>query len=281
VRKKSAACIVAAVVTALFTAQIAAQEVRRNHAFTFVAGTCEESQGDCQTRGPKAWTDDEASLVSAALDAIAARPLGRLVLNRVALQGVMTLRRFSSGGASRPKDPLGIASAAQFDRTSPAQAIDVHDLYFSYRDVRDRFSGNPGYLLTAEILLHECFHVLDGGTGSLATARLAGFSRSGTGWHFSILTAEDALVFNTLSVERARAGDRSVDVERVNRSLALKLRPRRVPSIRATRSPAEAFAEIGAHLVLDPKARTYLPADIVDYFDRHVFVPGVRPAAGL
>jgi hypothetical protein len=182
------------VVTAVWTAQIAAQEVRRNHAFTFVAGTCEESQGDCQTRGPKAWTDDEASLVSAALDAIAARPLGRLVLNRVALQGVMTLRRFSSGGASRSKDPL---------------------------------------------------------------------------------------VFNTLSIERARAGDRSVDVERVNRSLALKLRPTRVPSIRATRSPAEAFAEIGAHLVLDPKARTYLPADIVDYFDRHVFVPGVRPAAGL
>jgi hypothetical protein len=268
------------VVTALWTAPIAAQEARRNHAFTFVAGTCEKSQGDCQTRGPKAWTGDEASLVSAALDAIAAKPLGRLVLNRVALQGVTTLRRFSSG-ASRPKDPLGIESAAQFDRTLPTHAIDVHDLYFSYREVRDPFSGNPGYLLTAEILLHECFHVLDGGTGSLAAARLAGFSRSGTGWRFSILTAEDALVFNTLSVERAGAGDRLVDVERVNRSLALKLRPTRVPSIRATRSPAEAFAEIGAHLVLDPKARTYLPADIVDYFDRHVFVPGVRPAAGL
>ena len=83
------------------------------------------------------------------------------------------------------------------------------------------------------------------------------------------------MVFNTISaaVERAQAGDRSVDMSSLNRSLALKLRPTRVPSIRATRNPAEAFAEIGAHLVLDPKARAYLPADIVAYFDRQVFAP--------
>jgi hypothetical protein len=89
-----------------------------------------------------------------------------------------------------------------------------------YRGVRDRFSGPPGYLLTAEILLHECFHVLDHGTASLAMAGLAGFNRTGTGWHFSILTAEDALVFKSVSaaVERARAGDRSVDVSSLNRS---------------------------------------------------------------
>jgi hypothetical protein len=59
--------------------------------------------------------------------------------------------------------------------------------------------------------------------------------------------------------------------------IVLKLRPTRVPSIQATRSPAEAFAEIGAHLVLDPKARAYLPAEIVAYFDREVFV-SARPA---
>jgi hypothetical protein len=133
---------------------------------------CREPAGDCQTRGPKAWTDDEVPLVSAALDAIDARPLGRLVLDRDALQGVTTRRRFSSGGASRPKDPLGIGSTA-VRPTSAAHAIDIHDSYFSYRGVRDRFSGQPGYLLTAEILLHECFHVLDDGTGGLAIAHLA------------------------------------------------------------------------------------------------------------
>src|SRR5262245_18178586 len=100
----------------------------------------------------------------------------------------------------------------QVDKTSPAHAIDIHDPYFSYREVRDRFSGKPGYHLTAEILLHECFHVLDDGAGSVAIARLAGFFRSGTGWHFSILTAEDAVVFNSMSAadERMRAGDRSI-----------------------------------------------------------------------
>jgi len=42
-------------------------------------------------------------------------------------------------------------------------------------------------------------------------------------------------------------------------------------------TPAEAFAEIGAHLMLDPKARAYLPAGAAAYFDREVFVPA-RPA---
>jgi hypothetical protein len=266
---------VAAGVTALWSAQISAQEVRGSHGFTFVAGTCEGLARDCQSRGPKAWTDDEASLVSAALNAIAARPIGRLVLDRVALHGVTTLRRFSTGAPDQ-KD-IRSASAAQFDRRPPAHAIDIHDLYFTYRGVRDRFSGRPGYLLTAEILLHECFHVLDEGKDSLAMAGLAGFSRSGTGWHFSILTAEDVVVFNSLSAAIARGQG---DDQTLNRSLALKLRPTRVPSIRATRSPVEAFAEIGAHLVLDPNARLYLPADIVAYLDRAVFVP-VRRARRL
>jgi hypothetical protein len=31
------------------------------------------------------------------------------------------------------------------------------------------------------------------------------------------------------------------------------------------------------HLVLDPKAREYLPPDIVAYFDREVFVPAPPP----
>jgi hypothetical protein len=252
-----------------------AQEVRAHRGFAFAAGTCEEPTGDCGTRGPKAWNDEEASLVSAALDAIAAKPLGRLVLDRAALQGLTTLRRFTSGAASRPKDPLGIGSAAQFDRASAAHALDIHDPYFSYRGVRDGFSGRPGYLVTAETLLHEYFHVLDDGKGSLAMARLAGFSLSGSRWRFSMVTTEDALVYSRASAaaERARAGDRSVDVLALNRSLALKLRPTRVPSLYATYSPAEAFAEIGAHLVLDPNARTYLPGDIVAYFDREVFIP--------
>ena len=49
------------------------------------------------------------------------------------------------------------------------------------------------------------------------------------------------------------------------------MRPVRIPSIQAARSPAEAFAEIGSHLILDPLARQYLPKELVDYFDRRVF----------
>ena len=165
-QRRQAWWIVTAGITLLWITHTAGQAARRNHGFVFSAGTCEGLAADCQTREPKAWTDDEVSVVAAALDAIAARPLGRLVLDRVALQGVATVRRFSTGAAA-PKDNLGVGSTAQFDRTSPAHAIDIHDLYFSYRGVRDRFSGEPGYLQTTEILLHECFHILDDGAGSL------------------------------------------------------------------------------------------------------------------
>ena len=118
--------IVAVGITVLWITQTAGQGVRRNHGFVLASGTCEGIDTECQTRGPKAWTEDEASVVSAALDAIAARPLGRLVLDRVALQGVTTLRRFSTGVPGL-QDNLGVGSTAQFDQTSPAHAIDIHD----------------------------------------------------------------------------------------------------------------------------------------------------------
>jgi hypothetical protein len=51
--------------------------------------------------------------------------------------------------------------------------------------------------------------------------------------------------------------------------------------IQAARSPAEAFAEIGSHLILDPLARRYLPLELVNYFDTRVFSAldraGLRP----
>ena len=76
-----------------------------------------------------------------------------------------------------------------------------------------------------------------------------------------------------------RGGER-VDIERfigTARSLALRLQPVRVPSMRSVANPAEAFAEIGAHLVLDPSARTYLARPVVEYFDVSVF-PALRRA---
>jgi phage terminase small subunit len=45
----------------------------------------------------------------------------------------------------------------------------------------------------------------------------------------------------------------------------------RVPTIQSTRAPGEPFAKIGAHLVLDPRARQSLAPEVVACFDRQVF----------
>lgn len=54
------------------------------------------------------------------------------------------------------------------------------------------------------------------------------------------------------------------------------MRPIRVPTMQSIRSPAEAFAEIGSHLVLDQNARKYLPSELTAYFDANVFLCQAR-----
>jgi len=41
--------------------------------------------------------------------------------------------------------------------------------------------------------------------------------------------------------------------------------------MRALDSPSEAFAEIGAHLLLDPTVATYLKPEVTEYFRDRVF----------
>ena len=68
-----------------------------------------------------------------------------------------------------------------------------------------------------------------------------------------------------------RAGDWAAQWK-MNRSLALGMRPVRLPTMQSIRGPAEAFAEIGSHLVLDPRARKILVTQIYRaYFDANVF----------
>jgi hypothetical protein len=63
---------------------------------------------------------------------------------------------------------------------------------------------------------------------------------------------------------------------RLNQTLALGMRPIRVPTMQSIRSPAEAFAEIGSHLILDQNARKYLPSKLTAYFDANVFLRQAR-----
>ncbi len=237
--------------------------------FTFAAGSCEAAPSSCAASLPKEWTPSEIDVVKSAIDGILARPDGGGVVDRTRQRGVTVLRRH--GVFIGRAGPVPAAAALRRDRG--AAAIEVFDTFFADPRGRDSFSGKPGFLLVSAILLHECMHALDDVSGQPEFLRAAGFVRSGERWHFAVKNADEAAVLIRFNEEFARfeaTGD-FVGEWRLGRSAAMDMRPARVPTIQATVRPTEAFAEIGAFLVLDPKARQYLPRDLVAYFDRIVF----------
>lgn len=242
--------------------------------FSFVAGSCEAVQASCRQSVPKEWTSSEIDVVKTAIDEILTRRDGATVLDRTRQRGVTALRRYEVFiGRSGPNP-----AAAALRRGVPP-TIEVYDSFFTSPGARDSFSGKPGFLLVSAILLHECMHAIDEVSAEVEFITLAGFRRSGDTWRFSVHTAEEAAALSRFNQEFAEldAGGNFMAKWRLGRSTAMTMRPVRVPTIQATARPTEAFAEIGAMLVLDPNARNYLPRSLVAYFDTRVFR---RPPSG-
>jgi hypothetical protein len=242
-----------------------------NHeGFALSPGQCETGPLDCGLRGPKAWTGHEIEAVKKAIDEIVDRPGGRSVLARAQQRGAAVLYRFGVG-LDRLSPQAGIVATLRRGRR-PAAGIDLYDRFFALPGVRDAHSGKPGYLLVAHTLLHECMHAIDDHSETSEFLEVAGFVRAGSRWRFSASAAEAAALtrWDTELPRLEQAGD-ILELNRLNRKLALDLRPVRVPALTSIRGPAEAFADVGSHLILDDNARTYLPKALVAYFDANVF----------
>ena len=54
-----------------------------------------------------------------------------------------------------------IAATTHTDDRHSVRTIDVTDRFFERGSTRDHLSGDPGYLLTTEILAHELLHAMD------------------------------------------------------------------------------------------------------------------------
>ena len=248
--------------------------------FRFEKGDCDRDPGFCERRQPKAWTSDEITIVKQAIDEILTRPLGPEALARCRRNGFDTLRRYTAVGEtewSTAPDFLPRPQAnLHWDPLAPS--IDFNDEFFRDRGLRDSFSGRPGYLVSAAVLLHECMHALDEVSRYPMFRDLVGFVRAGTRWRFIAGTQSDVAAiteFNRQIVKLARLNDRA-GMWRANRRFALSMKPVRLPTMSAVRGPGEAFAEIGAHLILEDRARQYLPKEVVAYFDRNVLEPLTR-----
>ena len=243
--------------------------------FTLVSGRCLDSEPACALREPKAWSQSDLETVKQAIDAVLLHPKGQDIVARTRQRGFATLRRYAAG--LHDSKPVA-AIAAVLQRGSVSDGIDLHDRFFEDAGARDTYSGTPGYLYTAQALLHECMHAVDDQPVRPQLLKQVGFVQTGQRWRFAVTESADAAVMAEFGREVARfeqAADLA-SVRRLNRRLALEMRPVRMPTMQSARSPAEAFAEIGSHLILDPGARNYLPRSIVAYFDAQVFAGPVK-----
>ena len=252
--------------------------------FAYVTGSCADVIPPyCNVATGLAWTPAETSTLDVIFQEITSSEHGRLVVTRaLALWGTAPeIRRFGVC-----LSPTGIVEPIAASRYVYGQThfFFLCDSFFRQNGLRDRHSGSPGYRLQAEIMAHELFHVVD------QSGRR--FSRAGNefaelvglrpvpgypgAWIPTDITAPEAAENDRvrLNINRIFAADIEAAID-ASRTYALGFRLKSFPSLVAMTSPSEAFAEIGAHLLLDPTARQYLDADVVAYFDHTVF-PSLR-----
>jgi hypothetical protein len=237
--------------------------------FSFSPGTCEQGPEFCAVTTARAWAPREIDLVCAALDEIAASDPGRRIARRAGQNGFRTLRRFARAAQLNAQggyevQPLIVATAHTDDLHS-MRTIDLTDRFFERESARDHFSGEPGYLLTTEILAHELVHAMDLGQQYSGTAEFRRVARLGT-------TAAKQQEADRVNLERERlnAEGRYESSWQASRSFGVIGLRGRLPSVQALDGYREAFAEFGAHLVLDPNARRRFEPRLIRYFDSTV-----------
>ena len=248
---------------------VAAQPARSHRGFTFSAGTCELGPQFCAIASPREWTTDEIALVSGAVDEIAATDLGRRIIDRALANGFRTLRRFAraakpDGERAFQPDAATVATTHHDDQGG-VKTIDLTDRFFERRSLRDQFSGPPGYLLTTEVLAHELVHAVDMDQRYSATETF----RRGVRLGMPAALQADVDAANDQRRELVDAG-RHADDWYASRSFAIVRLRGRLPSLHALEGYREAFAEIGAHLVLDANARAQFEPRVIRYFTQSV-----------
>ena len=251
------------------TEELALADGPQHDGLVFVPGSCERGPELCALTTPRLWASSEIDLVRGALDEITASDLGKRITQRAGRNGFRTLRRFAQAAVlnaeghaeARPT----IVATTHTDDDHAVRTIDLTDRFFERASARDHFSGEPGYLLTSEILAHELVHAIDLDQQYSGTAEFRRVARLG-------MPAARQREADEVNIEREQLnGEGLYEASwQVSRSFSiLKLRGR-LPSVQALDSYREAFAEFGAHLVLDPNSRRRIEPRVILFFERAV-----------
>jgi hypothetical protein len=244
----------------------------RHGSFVFATGTCEQGPEFCAIAAPRPWTPAEIALVGAALDEIAANETGRRIVALAVQNGFRTLRRFANAAqpnaeGSYAPEPM-IVATAHTDEAHAVRTIDLTDRFFERQTARDHFSGTPGYLLTTEILAHELVHGVDLNQQHSNTDEFRRVARLGMPTRLQ----EEADRVNVQREQLNAEGHYEASWQ-VSRAFGVMTLRGRLPSVQALDGYREAFAEFGAHLVLDPNAHRRLEPRLIRYFEEALAEP--------
>ena len=258
-----------ALAAALSGVTAAAQGQPSQRGFAFSGGTCEQGPQFCAIAAPREWTAAEIALVSAALDEIGRTDLGRRIIDHALSNGFRTLRRYRRGvrldGERVFQVDAATVATTHHDEQGGVKTIDLTDRFFERQSLRDQFSGPPGYLLTTEVLAHELVHAVD------LDQRYSGTEAFRRGVRLGMPAALQADVDAANATRRALVdAGRHADDWYASRSFAIVRLRGRLPSLHALEGYREAFAEIGAHLVLDANARAQFEPRVIRYVTQSV-----------
>ncbi len=190
-------------------------------------------------------------------------------MQRIQMPRRVVIRRFTHGRSGGTVDPTIVAS---FRRRGDVDVVELYDRFFRLGDSRDVLSGRHGYRFQTQVLLHELLHALDEHSAHDPFQKAVGFVQAGSRVRFTVSTTEEVAALSQWEaiIPRLERTEAYVEERRLNRRLAMDQRPIRIPTMDCIRGPAEAFAEIGSHLILDDHAAKYLPPSVTDYFAREV-----------
>lgn len=232
-------------------------------------------RAQCEAATPKAWTNEEQRVVNDVLERLTANELARGVLTAAHASGYTGLERYRSDTQRNGAGTYVTKFGPAFVLFGP-KIVGITDAFFELADLRDPIGG---YRLGDLVLLHEFAHAYD--SQSLSTQEeftsITGWKSIKGRWEYTnrvSISEYNGVYAETLTLY---ARGRPLEAWTRDRSFATKMRfP--LPRIQALATPGESFADILAHLILDPEAPTYLPAPVVKWFEQRVY-PALRDHA--
>jgi hypothetical protein len=221
----------------------------------------------CRTAQPRDWTAADRRVVQDALDRLAQHPLAAALLAGARANGYRGLQRYASDVQANAAGEYVTKFGPGFVLYVP-KIIGITDAFFELAELRD---ARGGYRVGDLVLLHEIVHAYDDRQVSSAADFTShhGWHQEDGAWqyrHRVNLSEYHGVYARTLTLY---AQGRYADAWDADRAFATSLAVP-LPRMQALASPAETFADVLSHLVLDPTAREYLAPATLAWFDRHI-----------